>query len=69
MTIYLRHQSPNGSSDATETSGPPYTFPRSCTEWGLHNGKVANPLVRSYRTFPPLPLHKCKGGISLLHLP
>ena len=51
-----------------ERDGQPHVFPKSCAGWGLHDGRVARPPVRSYRTFPPLPLQG-SGGISLLHLP
>ena len=39
----------------------------SCSEWGLHRGRVARPRVSSYLTFPPL--HAAACGISLLHFP
>ncbi len=51
-----------------ERDGQSPVFPKSCAGWGLHDGRVARPPVRSYRTFPPLPLRE-SGGISLLHLP
>lgn len=35
--------------------------------WGLPSHTVTCMLVRSYRTFPPLPAEA--GGISLLHFP
>ena len=36
--------------------GPLHPFPiRSCSVWGLLSRPVTWPLVRSYRTFPPLP--------------
>ena len=37
-------------------SGPLHPFPIwSCSEWGLPSRPVTRPLVRSYRTVPPLP--------------
>ncbi len=53
--IYLRVQSPVRSSETTEAGEQPVCF-LSCTGWGLHDGRVARPPVRSYRTFPPLPI-------------
>ena len=36
--------------------GPHHPFPiRSCSVWGLPSRPVTRTLVRSYRTFPPLP--------------
>ena len=36
-----------------------------CTGWGLPDGRVAAPPVRSYRTFSPLPFNGCSlfGGL------
>ncbi len=43
-----------------------HPFPiRSCFGWGLPSQPVTRLLVRSYRTFAPLP--DCSGGISLWH--
>ena len=53
--IYLHVQSPVRSSETTEADEQPICF-LSCTGWGLHDGRVARPPVRSYRTFPPLPI-------------
>ena len=41
----------------------------SCSEWGLHRGRVARPRVSSYLTFPPLHTPEGICGISLLHFP
>ena len=41
----------------------------SCSEWGLHRGRVARPRVSSYLTFPPLHVPEGTCGISLLHFP
>ena len=35
----------------------------SCSEWGLHRGRVARPRVSSYLTFPPL--HIQRYAVSL----
>ena len=41
--------------------GPHHPFPiRSCSVWGLPSRPVTRTLVRSFRTFPPLPV--CTGG-------
>ena len=53
--IYLRVQLPVRSSETTEAGEQPLCS-LSCTGWGLHDGRVARPPVRSYRTFPPLPI-------------
>jgi hypothetical protein len=40
-----------------ERSGPLHSSPiRNCSGWGLASRSVARPLVRSYRTFSPLPV-------------
>ena len=58
MIICLVSQLLGCSSDATrKVSGQPQPFPiRSCFRWGLPSQPVSRLLVRSYRTFPPLPL-------------
>ena len=44
--------------------GPHHPFPiRSCSMWGLPSRLITQPLVRSYRTFPPLPAEA--GGLNL----
>ena len=45
--------------------GPPMCFHLSCTRWGLHDGQVAKPPVRSYRTFPPLPINRRYISVAL----
>ena len=55
MAICLGVPSPGRSSDYESGTGRPMCFQLSCTRWGLHDGQVARPPVRSYRTFPPLP--------------
>ena len=43
--------------------GPHHPFPiRSCSVWGLPSRPVTRTLVRSYRTFPPLPASKIDVG-------
>ena len=58
MIIFLGSKLLYCSSDATrKVSGQPQPFPiRSCFGWGLPSQPVSRLLVRSYRTFPPLPL-------------
>ena len=57
MIICLVSRLLDCSSDATrKVSGQPQPFPiRSCFGWGLPSQPVSRLLVRSYRTFPPLP--------------
>ena len=50
----------NAQAILWERDGQSHMLPGSCAEWGLHDGRVARPPVRSYRTFPPLPFGKTK---------
>ena len=65
MIIFLGSKLLYCSSDATrKVSGQPQPFPiRSCFGWGLPSQPVSRLLVRSYRTFPPLPRRR------KLHIP
>ena len=65
MVIYLGLLSPEGSSDYESGTGRPMRFHLSCTKWGLHDGQVARPPVRSYRTFPPLPITRRYLSVAL----
>ena len=57
MIIYLGYRLPDTSSDQPGSSASRFIcFPIwSCFEWGLPSQPVTRLLVRSYRTFAPLP--------------
>ena len=70
MAIYPGAKSPMRSSDTVGTGRAALCVPESCTGWGLHDGTVARPPVRSYRTFPPLPFSRRYISVALaLELP
>jgi len=55
-SIWIDSYLPTQATQPGRFRGPHHPFPiRSCSMWGLSSQPVAWLLVRSYRTFPPLP--------------
>jgi hypothetical protein len=65
MVIYLGKPLPACSSDNEGGASSPICPLLSCTRWGLQDGQVAMPPVRSYRTFPPLPDYRRFLSVAL----